>query len=75
MEKRTCIYPILKGVFNQDELADIPISSESIKIDTLENEEMSFDYINRYLTFLKNIPEPAQNMWFEENLQSKEGIC
>ena len=68
-------YPILKGVFNQDELADIPISSESIKIDTLENEEMSFDYINRYLTFLKNIPEPAQNMWFEENLQSKEGIC
>lgn len=68
-------YPILKTIFNQDSLAEIPISTESVKVDTLDSEKMSFHYINQYLTFLNNIPEPAQNMWFEESSQKKGAVC
>lgn len=60
-------YPILKYIFKQDKLAEIPISSESIKIDVLLDEEMSFKFINNYFSFLNNIPKPAQNMWFCSN--------
>lgn len=68
-------YPILKTIFNQDSLAEIPISTESVKVDTLDSEKMSFHYINQYLTFLNNIPEPAQNMWFENPSPQKGTIC
>lgn len=57
-------YPILRHVFNNTDLARIPISTRSIKIDSIESEECCYDYINRYLTYLKNIPDTAKNMWY-----------
>ncbi len=59
-------YPILKYVFNNSDLSEIPVSRCSIKIDTIESEDKCFDYINRYLSFLAAIPEPAKNMWFTD---------
>ena len=59
-------YPILKYVFNNSDLSEIPVSKCSIKIDTIESEDKCFDYINRYLSFLAAIPEPAKNMWFTD---------
>lgn len=58
-------YPILKYVFNNSDLSEITVSEQSIKIDTIESEDKCFDYINRYLSFLTDIPQPAKNMWLK----------